>query len=478
MEGTAEAQFLYWRFAMLGVASLVAWNVYIVSSDFFRWEFRDTPFQNNFESVFSILSNGVNLGALCYALYTQTKADHDRRIRNGLLATVAAFGAIFLLPVLGIGGWAALVLALLALCTASVAAAYVQCSILGIVALLPPYCAEGFMSGQAIAGTVASAVQLITVYANRSGQGSNLVEAATDERGPQLRLCAAAYFCISALFLALSTAAWRQLDGHLVRHHSSTVYEEAAVQSTDSIDEDSRQQPHTVYAAGLVDEATLGTGHPLGLVDPCGAPNGRAEGAVPPVLGSTGSRIAEWLASLGLQNAEEIWATVLETQPFVIICAVVMGQTLAVFPPLTEAIISAPRSTVQVAHITAWHFLIFNIGDYAGRVSTKWIRPTSARILHWVNHSRWLLVPALLLFPTAATPPQRTLLIHSDLLFLLLALVLGWTNGWVATSALILGPRGATNKELAGAVLGLALCLGLVGGALASYPILLIAGVS
>ncbi|KAJ2352239.1 hypothetical protein GGF43_003808, partial [Coemansia sp. RSA 2618] len=108
----ADAHSLYLRFTVLGVATLVAWNVYIVSSDFFRWEFRNTPFKDNFESLFSILSNSVNLGALCYALYTQTKANHDRRIRNGLLATVAAFCAIFLLPVFAIEGWAALLIAL------------------------------------------------------------------------------------------------------------------------------------------------------------------------------------------------------------------------------------------------------------------------------------------------------------------------------------------------------------------------------
>ncbi|KAJ2399552.1 hypothetical protein GGI10_006381, partial [Coemansia sp. RSA 2530] len=223
MTEARHQRYLYWRFNVLGVATLVVWNIFIVSSDFFRYEFRNTPFRDNFESVFSILSNSVNLVALCYALYTQPKADHDRRIKNGLLATASVLGTIFLLSVCGGEGWAALAISLLALCVAAVAAAYIQCSIFGIAALLPPCCAEGYMSGQAIAGTLASGSQLVAVLLDKSASSSGLDIARdgsmlTPSMGDywRLRLRTAAYFLVAALFLVMSVAVWTQLNTQLV----------------------------------------------------------------------------------------------------------------------------------------------------------------------------------------------------------------------------------------------------------------------
>ncbi|KAJ2370881.1 hypothetical protein H4S01_000085 [Coemansia sp. RSA 2610] len=457
-----DGRYLYLRFTVLGIASLVAWNVYIVSSDFFRWEFRNTPFKDSFESLFSVLSNGTNLSALCYALYTQTKANHDQRIRNGLLATVAAFCAIFILPAFAIEGWAALLVALSALCVAAVAAAYIQCSIFGIAALLPAYCAEGFMSGQAIAGTVASAAQLVTVYVSHGEQSSNII-APAGESNSQVRVCAAVYFLASAGFLALSTAAWRQLSVHLTEQRASQPDHQAAISS---MHEESPRLSRACESAfdgniSVPNRAELGRvaqGDELAVADAIAAP--------------------KWLVYIGLQNALPIYETTLEIMPFAIISAMVMAQTLAVFPPFTEAVVSSSQSAIHVNHLSAWHFLIFNIGDYAGRLSTQRLECTSLRLLRWANHSRWLLIPALLMFPTAATLPQRALVIHSDVLFLAIVLILGWSNGWIATTALVLGPRSATNKELAGSIIGFAMCIGLVVGAVASYPVLRIAGIS
>ncbi|KAJ1859294.1 hypothetical protein GGF49_001158 [Coemansia sp. RSA 1853] len=461
---TGNAQYLYLRFTVLGVATLVAWNVYIVSSDYFRWEFRNTPFKNNFESLFSILSNSVNLAALCYALYTQTKANHDQRIRNGLLATVGAFCAILVLPVFAIEGWTALLIALSALCVAAVAAAYIQCSIFGIAALLPAYCAEGFMSGQAIAGTIASAAQLVAAYASQSGQSSDY-SATSDGDSSRARACAAIYFLIAALFLALSTAAWRQLRVHLTQLSGHTTTDLVISGMHEESPRLSRMQS-TVFDSELGSQPVPSHAELGELIDRDAA---TAEAVVTPV---------KWLARLGFQNAQPIYETVMEIMPFAVISAVVMGQTLAVFPPLTEAIVSSPESTIQIGHLTAWHFLLFNIGDYAGRLSTQWLKCRSLKALRWVNHIRWLLIPAMLMFPTAATPQQRMLVIRSDVLFLALVFVLGWTNGWIATIALIIGPRSATNKELAGSIIGFAMCTGLVIGAIASYPVLLLAGIS
>ncbi|KAJ2876234.1 hypothetical protein FB639_003921 [Coemansia asiatica] len=512
---TRQLRYLYWRFIVLGVASLMAWNVYIVSSDFFRFEFRSTPFKDNFESMFSVLSNTVNLGALCVALYTQPKANHDRRIKWGLLATVVSFAFVFLLPVSGIDGWTALVVALIALCAAAVAAAYIQCSVFGIAALLPASCAEGFMSGQAIAGTVTSAIQLASLYIDSNGDrgdgGSLIKRQPGAEDNGRLRIRSAAYFGLSALFLVLSTVAWTQLNSCLRRHPSSgdgyqalsttaasaadnenvineiAGADEAMVIPSSSNGQQQRQLPFTVMREGSPRQtrdmqASAAAFQSDGLGWAAASSPTEMEELTAQDIEAAGPesehKLPQWLSTLGLDNAQQLYTTYMESLPYVCASAIVMGQTLAVFPPLTEAIVSAPKSSPKISNLTAWHFLLFNMGDYLGRLSTKWLVCSSHRLLHGVNGLRALLVPAFLLFPTMATPPERALLVHSDILFLALVLVLGWTNGWVATVSLILGPRHATNKELAGSIIGFAMCIGLVFGAVASYPILLVAGIS
>ncbi|KAJ2341493.1 hypothetical protein GGF43_006159 [Coemansia sp. RSA 2618] len=282
----------------------------------------------------------------------------------------------------------------------------------------------------------------------------------------RMRASAAVYFFIAALFLALSTVAWGQLRAQLARIPDRATADLA-------IGHMHEESPRMSRNEGVVFDSGIGR-QPA----PSQAELGVITHATSSDITDRETAPAKWLSRLGLQNAQPIYETTLEIMPFAAISAIVMFQTLAVFPPLTEAIVSSPQSAIQVSHLTAWHFLIFNVGDYIGRLSTQWLKCTSLKVLRWINHSRWLLIPALLMFPTAATLPQRALVIHSDVLFLLLIFGLGWTNGWIATIALVLGPRSATNKELAGSIIGFAMCVGLVLGAIASYPILLFAGIS
>ncbi|KAJ2795662.1 hypothetical protein H4R21_005022 [Coemansia helicoidea] len=452
MAGAESIRPLYWRFVVLGVATLAAWNVYTILAGYFRWALRTTPFKDSFESVFSIVSNSINLAALACALFTQTEASLNGRIWGGLVATAASFGAMAVVAAAGLGGWAALVVALAALGVAAAAAAYIQCSLFAIAAALPPSCTEGYMGGQAIAGTAASVVQLVIVYSSSGGAGAAPRTLAETGSGNP-RLHAAAFFGASGLFLALCAGVWAQLHRHLAQRSSDRdahVDLADAGQTSAEADADCSSQPP-----------------PPPPPPPLVVPEGAAQ------------RAAKWLGSvLGPQVAGPVCATCAEVAPAAVIVGVTMAQTLAVFPPLTEAIVGSPQSALKISHLTAWHFLVYNVGDYAGRLSTQWLAYPSLRVLSWISHARWLLIPILLLFPTAGTAPQRALVVHSDLLFLAMVLVLGWTNGWAATCALILGPRRATSKELAGSVLGLALCVGLFAGALASYPLLLVAGIS
>lgn len=450
--------YIYWRFNILGVATLLVWNIIIISSDFFRNEFQDTPFQDNFESLFSVLANIINLIAFCYALVTQPSATsyhHDTRIRNGLLATAGSLGTICLLALSGIRGWVALLVTLAALGVASVAAAYLQSSVLGIAARLPAYCVGGYMSGQAVAGTLTSAIQLALAIWTTSHKK---IVSADSSWWWHLRLGTAVYFGVSAILMCLATMVWSQLNQRLMLDAQRQQPEEE------------EQQEQEVESTTL--HAPMQEGSPRLIRNSVHDESRRRQEEEEETieLETTGS-LSSWLVAPG-GNRQLLVSTYKEITPFIWICVVVMAVTLSVFPPLTGSIVSSSSTT---ANLTAWHFLLFNLGDYLGRLSTQWLDCRSARVLHLINGLRLGFIPVFLMFPTRGT---STGLIHSDLLFLVLVLLLGWSNGWVVTMGLIVGPTGAFDKETAGSMLGFALGVGLVLGALTSYPVLLIAGIS
>ncbi|KAJ2004277.1 hypothetical protein GGI04_002656 [Coemansia thaxteri] len=372
------------------------------------------------------------------------------------------------------------------------------------------------MSGQAIAGTLASAAQLAAIYLDRgtSREGESLdvygQQALAVDGYWRLRLRTAMYFLASAIFLVFSTLAWAQLNARLalpsaVARNRLEQDSYAPLATSDNVASHANETNQPSSVSALV--APMREDSPrLTRADRTEFPSTPESGPtnlhirpVPPLLteledlGSeeataptptseanveSGEVSSSWLTQFGLSNAQQLYRTFAEVSPFVYICAIVMGQTLAVFPPLTEAIVSSPYSSPRISNLSAWHFFLFNASDYLGRLSTQWLSCSSPKILHGINGARTLLIPAFLMFPTLATSPQAAFVVHSDILFLLLVLVLGWSNGWVATTALIAGPRLASDKETAGSILGFALCVGLVIGAAASYPVLLIAGIS
>ncbi|KAJ2723640.1 hypothetical protein GGI07_002522 [Coemansia sp. Benny D115] len=379
-----------------------------------------------------------------------------------------------------------MVTALSALVVAAVAAAYVQCSVFGIIARLPPNCSEGFMSGQAIAGTVASAVQLVSVYIDQ--KRPRLKAEDWDEGVGLLRTRTAVYFGLSALFMALSMVAWKQLSGFL-DIGGDPEYAAVAQELDDNRDTpfEAAMQEGSPRLARAQATADTQQQEPLQLPAQVELAN-VSRHADHPEAAEVDKGVPRWLSTpftlLGVSSdsMRQLYTTYRETSTYAMIGAVVMGQTLAVFPPLTEAIVSSPQSWLSLGSaLTAWHFLVFNLGDYFGRFMTQWIHCRNSRWLHIVNAARTALVPVFLLIPTHALPEETHVLlvvIRSDIVFLMLVFVLGWTNGWVATMALILGPQRAVNKEVAGSILGFSLGIGLVFGAIASYPILAIAGIS
>ncbi|KAG8213954.1 equilibrative nucleoside transporter [Butyriboletus roseoflavus] len=168
---------------------------------------------------------------------------------------------------------------------------------------------------------------------------------------------------------------------------------------------------------------------------------------------------------------------------FMFSIAYVFTVTLAVFPAIT-ARVQPVNPRIHPLLFTAVHYLVFNIGDLVGRHSC-----TFPRLLVWspkkilaMSLSRTLFVPLILLCnvyrPTTTTPVSP--IINSDILFMIILLTMGYTNGFVssiatlAVSSLEHNPRLEGRREdvdVAATLGGTFAIVGLASGALCSFGV-------
>lgn len=117
------------------------------------------------------------------------------------------------------------------------------------------------------------------------------------------------------------------------------------------------------------------------------------------------------------------------------------------------------------------NYLIFNSGDYFGRVICGLIeRPkNNPHLVLMLTILRIALVP-LLMTANVETHYYLPLFIKSDITFILLMAALGLTNGYLANITLIMVPKSVMHheKEMASSIMAASLSLGLMIGAYTS----------
>jgi solute carrier family 29 (equilibrative nucleoside transporter), member 1/2/3 len=139
--------------------------------------------------------------------------------------------------------------------------------------------------------------------------------------------------------------------------------------------------------------------------------------------------------------------------------ACVFIVTLSVFPPITSIIRSVhPPSSSAFIHpllFTAIHFLIFNLGDLAGRYlpMVRRLQIWSSRQQLYMSLSRTIFIPLFLLCnvqqrPSPTTPVTRVPVINSDILFFLIVFVFGASNGYITSLVMMTAPSHEHNPCL------------------------------
>ncbi|WVQ78261.1 hypothetical protein IAT38_000345 [Cryptococcus sp. DSM 104549] len=164
--------------------------------------------------------------------------------------------------------------------------------------------------------------------------------------------------------------------------------------------------------------------------------------------------------------------------------AFVFVVTLSVFPPVTTTILSTHQPTPRLLQPDVFiplHFLLFNIGDYVGRTYLPAIPSllfTSPKRILTLSISRALFIP--LFFACNVTPRAvgNLPLINSDVLYFIVMLLFGTTNGYIGSLCMIVASSPALNprikedeRDVAATLASFCLVAGLAGGSLASFAV-------
>jgi len=148
-----------------------------------------------------------------------------------------------------------------------------------------------------------------------------------------------------------------------------------------------------------------------------------------------------------------------------------------VFPVFTQAILSTRVSKdtgrlFQPDVFIPWGFLLWNVGDLAGRVICGWevFTTKNAIVLAVSSVARIAFIP--LYFMCNINGEGAT--IESDVFYWLVQLAFGVSNGWIGSNCMMAPPDYVDDeeKEACGGFMGLCLVVGLATGSLLSFVVL------
>ncbi|PSR75462.1 nucleoside transporter-domain-containing protein [Coniella lustricola] len=452
---SAEARcswFEYTIFALLGVAMLWAWNMFLAAAPYFASRFSSRPsIADNFQSAILTVSTIVNLALTVLLTQLQRGANYVNRIQLALLLNTVAFTllAFSTAAFRDIAPEAYLAFLLVDVFLAAMASSLFQNGAFAFAASFgrAEY-TQAIMTGQGLAGVLPALAQMISVLVAppprspaENGSGGVGSGGESDSEDDPLGAAAFLYF-LTAVVMSVVTFL---LFVPVARRHNQkqriNITTNSALDDTETeTDADGFQPPS-----------------PIRKVVPL----------------TTLFRDLHWLAGA------------------VAICFV---ATIAFFPVFTTKILSvhpyAPtpdhnsNRIFDPAVFIPLAFLCWNTGDLLGRLSTSGRfnarlrrRPLS---LFLIGLARFAALPLYLL----CNLHGQGAVVSSDLFYLFVVqLPFGMSNGWLASNAMMAaaesveeqqeesGQEDSGKREAAGGFMALCLVVGLMLGSFLSFSV-------
>ncbi|KAH8106313.1 nucleoside transporter-domain-containing protein [Cristinia sonorae] len=410
VQSTADSR-IRWVHFVLGCAVLLPWNAIITATPFFLSRLEGSSLKSTFSSYLSTSFTISNFIFLAHATATSDQATTARRTLLSILTltvltfmfTVSTFittspGIYFAFVILNGVAQAA-------------AGSYLQTSVIAVASLFGPTAMQALFSGQAAVGVAVSAIQVISSAASvgTTATAEQLAESKPEERSAFI------FFGISTIFLLFSAAA----HAWLIRLPSY----KAVVGQFSHIRHRSRGET----GASLEDSIL----------------------SVTSLLSTTGPKVDS------AQRRTQIIRVAKSNIVYNLAVAYVFVITLSVFPPITISIVPTNPATHPLL-FSAVHFLVFNVGDFTGRTICSYPRLLvwSSRRLSVFSFARTLFIPIFLLcnIQRGGSSTAAPAFINSDIIYMLILLTFGATNGYVSTLLMMSASSVEHNPYLRGRV--------------------------
>ncbi|KAF4987617.1 hypothetical protein FDECE_15358 [Fusarium decemcellulare] len=418
LEGQHELPFSwieYSIFALLGVAMLWAWNMFLAAAPYFAARFTgDDWIQANFQSAILTVSTITNLGAMLVLTNIQYSASYPFRINLALVINIITFGLLTASTVLGLGASPTTYLVFLLLMVAGTAwaAGLIQNGAFAFSASFgrPEYI-QAIMAGQGVAGVLPPIAQVFTVLAFPPSEQNT-------SGGPSAEDGQTSAFVYFLTAVAVSVAALLAFIP-LVRRHNHIIENRMVEQMAESM--------HSVEEA---------------------------------------ERAARKVTSLWRLFKKLHWLAIGVALTFV------ATMFMPVFTAKIHSVQEGSGLIFQPAAFIPLGFFFWNLGDLGGRVAT--MMPFSLQhrpaALFGLSVLRFGILPLYFLCNIGG----RGAIVSSDFFYLFIVqLLFGITNGWLGSSFMMASGEWVDEgeREAAGGFMGLCLVAGLSIGSLLSFTI-------
>jgi uncharacterized membrane protein YgcG len=203
---------VYAILVVLGIGTLLPWNVFLTEKEFFDVRLHARPqlpsVASNFVSVFGLVFNFANLLALLLVMCLRTPLSLRTQILHplGLIAVVMASTAAVALRI-DLDGRQVALYALPALALMGCCMAVLQGGMLNLASLFPPIYIQGYVVGAGLSGVATSVLSLAAQFAADEGDaGEGGARTAAD-----VAPAAAVYFAAAAAIVALCACCYHLL---------------------------------------------------------------------------------------------------------------------------------------------------------------------------------------------------------------------------------------------------------------------------
>ncbi|XP_051838159.1 equilibrative nucleoside transporter 3 [Antechinus flavipes] len=413
----------YIIFFSMGIGSLLPWNFFVTAKEYWMYKLQNcssqgaSDIQNYFESYISIASTVPSVLCLIGNFLLVNRVSVHVRVLSSLAILLVVFVVITVLVKVDTSSWtfSFFIITIICIVVLSGTATIFNSSIFGLAASFPMRNSQALISGGAMGGTISAVASLVDLAASND-----------------VTNCALAFFLTADIFIVICIGLYLILPKlEYARYYMKPV------------------QPSHVFSGGSFREEEQSSS----LLKPPPQIIRLTDPSLPPLC-----FILKKTAVLGF-------------------CVVyVFFISIIIFPALSSNVESINKSSGSLwtnkFFVPLTSFLLYNVADLCGRQIPAWIQipGPKSKLLPTLVLLRTFFVPLFIFCNYQPRLHLDKVFFNSDVYPCIFISLVGFSNGYLSTLALIYGPR-IMPKELAeatGVLMSFYLCLGLALGSACS----------